>query len=1353
MRLRKSFSALLAVVMVISLFTVFPGRSGAAEASGADSTTGHAEPAAAASSTQPDFGPNVYVFDPSTPAADIQSISDGIFRKQETNQFGTERYALLFKPGVYNANIRLGFYTHVAGLGQMPDDVTINGGVTVDANWMANHNATQNFWRSTENLAVIPTGGDLKYAVSQAASMRRLHIKGSVSLHDQGGWASGGFLADSLVDGKVIPGSQQQWLSRNSKWGEWSGGVWNMTFVGTENAPVDNWPANPMTVIPQAPVIREKPFLTVDQSGQYQVFVPDVRQNAQGTSWANGPAAGKSIPIDQFYIANTTNFDVDSINAALKQGKHLLLSPGVYHISKPIEVTNPDTVVLGLGLATLHADGGTVAMKVADVDGVKIAGLLFEAGQDSSPVLLEVGPKGSLNDHSGNPISLHDLYFRVGGDALAKAEVCIEINSNHVIGDHFWVWRADHGTGAAWNSNITKNGMIVNGNDVTIYGLFVEHFHEYQTVWNGDRGRMYFYQTEIPYDVPDQDSWMSSDGTVNGFASYKVADSVTSHEAYGLGVYSFFRDADVKLERGIEIPDREGVKVHHATTVYLSGMGEITHIVNAAGNAVRKGSMRATLTDYIPRTTAGIEEVNAATYAGKAPVLPVAVKQLFTDSTAKLASVTWDPIDPSRYAAEGNFDAEGTVDGSPVKAVAHVTVYAAPKVPVTGITVKGAGGSSAITTKGGTLQMSADITPADADNQTVTWRVVSPYGTPTDKATISPDGLLTAVNNGTVRVIAAAGDHSGVTGEATISISGQIAKVTSISVTAAGNASSILTKGGTLQMSADVTPANADDSSVTWSVVNADGSSTDKAAISAGGLLTAKKDGAVRVIAAANDGSGVKGSREIVIYGQKVILADGWSWVRESQGDWATDPQDAGVMKLTTIEGSWGGSKPSNILLRNPGTTGDFSITTKLKFDASMGFEWAGLIVYQDDGNFITLGRQANGNNPGAAKQIRFSQGKSSPSLVQTDKNYADPVTPADIYLKIEKTGTVYKGYYSADGVTWTQVADTFNITLNNPKVGIFVRKLNTAIPQKTAVFSNFALNGAVIPFWNPVTTVTVAGEGGATSITAKGGTLQMSADVLPAIAPNKSVLWSVVNSDGTVTDKASITGGGLLTAVKNGEVKVLAAALDGSGTTGSALVKISGQVQVNSITVAGAGGATSIVKKDGTLQMIVDVMPADADDRTVTWAVYNPDGTETDKATISQDGLLTALSDGQVMVVAAARDGSGVSGSALIDISGQNIPVASIVVTAEGGADKIRTKGGTLQMLAKILPADARNLSVIWSVTDPDGSPTDKAEISSTGLLKALKNGAVMVTATAADGSGVKGQFKVVLNGQQGKD
>ncbi|MFB9326075.1 discoidin domain-containing protein [Paenibacillus aurantiacus] len=554
------------------------------------------------------FGPNVYVFDPSMAAGDIDGVAASVFSQQESNEFGSQRYAFLFKPGSYNVNVRVGFYTHVAGLGQHPSEVAITGGLNADADW-DNGNATRNFWRSVENLTIAPASGKTQYAVSQAAPMRRVHVKGELSLFDfdsnwNAGWASGGYLADSLVDNKVVPASQQQWFSRNSQWSEWTNGVWNMTFVGAVNPPSGQFPDPPYTVVEKTPVIREKPYLYVNGAGQYNVFVPSLQTNTQGVSWANGQTPGQSLPIEQFYIARPDTASAASINAALAQGKHLFFTPGIYHLSDTIRITNPNTVVLGIGMPTLIPDNGQVAMSVADVDGVKIAGLIYDAGPLNSSSLLEVGPAGSSANHAANPTSLHDLYFRIGGYVNGKNDASLRINSNNVIGEHFWIWRADHGAGAGWTSNVSNNGLVVNGANVTIYGLFNEHHNQYQTVWNGNGGRLYFYQSEIPYDVPNQASWMSKNGTVNGYASYKVADSVTTHEAWGLGVYSFFRDAAVKLQSGIEVPNVPGVKIHHATSIWLAGTpgSEITHVINDAGGKVYANSpaeaMRQTVSEF-----------------------------------------------------------------------------------------------------------------------------------------------------------------------------------------------------------------------------------------------------------------------------------------------------------------------------------------------------------------------------------------------------------------------------------------------------------------------------------------------------------------------------------------------------------------------------------------------------------------------------------------------------------------------------------------------------------------------------------------------------------------------------------
>lgn len=524
-----------------------------------------------------DLGPNVIVVDPGT--ANLQQKFDQVFAQQESNQFGSQRYQFLLKPGTYNGiNAQIGFYTSISGLGLNPDDTQINGDVTVDAGWF-NGNATQNFWRSAENLAIRPVNGTDRWAVAQAAPFRRIHVQGGLNLAPNGyGWASGGYIADSKIDGTVGPYSQQQWYTRDSSVGGWTNGVWNMTFSGVQGAPATNFDSGPYTTLDTTPVSREKPFLYLDGS-EYKVFVPAKRTNARGVSW---PAnAGTSLPLSQFYVVKP-GATAATINAALAQGLHLLFTPGVYHLDRAIEVNRANTVVLGLGLATLVPDGGVDAMHVADVDGVRLAGFLIDAGSVRSDALLRIGPDGSGADHAANPTTVQDVFVRVGGAGPGLATDSMVVNSDDVVIDHTWIWRADHGEGVGWETNRADYGLRVNGDDVLTTGLFVEHFNKYDVVWNGERGRTIFFQNEKAYDVPNAAA-ITHDGIV-GYAAYKVADTVNEHEAWGLGSYcNFTSDSSIVQHHGFQVPVKPGVKLHSIQVISLGGKGQYAHVVNDTG--------------------------------------------------------------------------------------------------------------------------------------------------------------------------------------------------------------------------------------------------------------------------------------------------------------------------------------------------------------------------------------------------------------------------------------------------------------------------------------------------------------------------------------------------------------------------------------------------------------------------------------------------------------------------------------------------------------------------------------------------------------------------------------------------
>ena len=548
----------------------------------------------------PDLGPSVLLITPATPVAEAQAKINAIYAAQQHSEFGSDRNAILFTPGDYHLDIPVGFYTSVIGLGASPDAVHITGNVHVDAA-SRNNNATTTFWRSAEGFSVTPTGGEkdgaMQWAVSQAVPFRRMHILGDLVLHQHGGWASGGWMSDSRIDGNVASGPQQQWISRNSEWTNWTGSNWNMVFLGIPHPPAGNWPKPAYTKIERTPIIREKPFLEVDKAGHWSVRVPSLQTNTTGVTWTGGTTPGSSIPLARFYIAHPGTDTAATINAQLAHGKHLLLTPGICDLTEPIRITRAHTIVLGIGFATLHPTHGTAAITTADVDGLTIAGLLFDAGPQESPVLLEIGPANSKASHAKDPTALFDVFFRVGGAGEGRTQSNLTISSSDVIVDHTWIWRADHGHNVGWDKNLSRNGLIVNGDRVTIYGLFVEHHQQYQVLWNGNAGRTYFYQSEIPYDPPTQAVYTSTPQTAgaertDGWASYKLAPGVTTHEAWGLGIYSVFTHPDIFITRAIEVPQLPGIRFHDMITVCLANKGGIRNVIDDSGGSTSCGSPR-----------------------------------------------------------------------------------------------------------------------------------------------------------------------------------------------------------------------------------------------------------------------------------------------------------------------------------------------------------------------------------------------------------------------------------------------------------------------------------------------------------------------------------------------------------------------------------------------------------------------------------------------------------------------------------------------------------------------------------------------------------------------------------------
>ncbi|HSW93658.1 MAG TPA: coagulation factor 5/8 type domain-containing protein [Gammaproteobacteria bacterium] len=532
------------------------------------------------SNTSPLFGPQVCVFNDKQNLSDIQNIVDKV-HADEMDEMASHGYALLFQPGRYisqtvSLTIPVGFYTEVMGLGLTPDVTTIQAVQVTD---LRNGTSLTNFWRSAENLT---TAGSVTWAVSQASPLRNMDVKGDLSL-SRGVYASGGFLANSTINGHVHFGNQQQWFTRNTSMGGSDGQIWNMVFVGDPKAPASIYPD---TTVASTPKIQEKPYLVYDAASQkYEVIVPRFENKLSVGTDANNPYS--IIPEAEFIVVQP-GMTADQINAKLNNPadnnpKALIFTPGQYNFDKKIDITQANTVVLGLGLPVLTAMNPHVPIMSTEASGVKISGIIFEAGSNAplninDPSLLEVGD-GHHGD-ANSPTLLADIYCRVGGRIVAQTNSCVTIHDDFVIGDNLWLWRADHEAGAgSFSSDQANHGLIVYGNNVTLYGLAVEHFQQEQVLWVGDNGSVYFYQSELPYDVPA--------GSVVS-ASFVIDPRVEQFTGYGFGIYNYFRGASGSAYAwsAIKTPNHRGISFTHMVNVTLTGSGSVKYTIQTTDGAL-----------------------------------------------------------------------------------------------------------------------------------------------------------------------------------------------------------------------------------------------------------------------------------------------------------------------------------------------------------------------------------------------------------------------------------------------------------------------------------------------------------------------------------------------------------------------------------------------------------------------------------------------------------------------------------------------------------------------------------------------------------------------------------------------
>ncbi len=145
-------------------------------------------------------------------------------------------------------------------------------------------------------------------------------------------------------------------------------------------------------------------------------------------------------------------------------------------------------------------------------------------------------------------------------------------------------------------------------------------------------------------------------------------------------------------------------------------------------------------------------------------------------------------------------------------------------------------------------------------------------------------------------------------------------------------------------------------------------------------------------------------------------LHPAWSWINENPARWSLT-QAPGSLRIMTNVGSLGAE---NLLVMSA-PSGDYTVSTRVRFDPLMNFQMAGLVFWQEEGTHLVFGLAQCSLGPPACvgKGIYFDRSEGGEFI---GSNFATATELTDVYLKVERSGATYTGYYSSNGVAWTLV-------------------------------------------------------------------------------------------------------------------------------------------------------------------------------------------------------------------------------------------------------------------------------------------------------------------------------------------
>ncbi|MCR4651794.1 MAG: Ig-like domain-containing protein [Lachnospiraceae bacterium] len=602
--------------------------------------------------------------------------------------------------------------------------------------------------------------------------------------------------------------------------------------------------------------------------------------------------------------------------------------------------------------------------------------------------------------------------------------------------------------------------------------------------------------------------------------------------------------------------------------------------------------------------------------------------------------------------------------------------------------------------KGKTVKVNASVNPSTCKGpvewyiETISDSSSSSSGSSSESSSSSSDAVASISSNGTVtglnpgKAIVYAYVYGVRSNEITITVSGSASAdvaVKSVKITGAKDAMNV---GETLDLGATVTPSNATNPAISWSV---DDSSV--ATVSSSGRVTALKAGTVKVTATSVANSSISDTVSIVV---------------ESH-----EPQ---VTRLTVeYEGSTNLKIGSTLQLQanvQAEEGADTSVTWTSSNTSVATVDSAGLVTAVAKGEAV----------------IKAKAGKLEKTITITVVNI--PVTNIQItgYTVAPvsmQPGTTLKLAAVVNPANATDMSVTWSTT-NAEVVTVDEAGLITAVANGEATINATANDGSGVVGSVKVTVAEV--EVSSIRLRAVNGDImvpatsqQLDVTVLPANAANKTLTWTV--SDESV---ASVTDGVVTTKAEDAiqwgdtdaiEFTVTATAANGVKATVALTVKKE-EHPVTSVAID-AKNYRAGLKINDTFRLAAVIEPSNATDKAITWTSANAE-----VATVDQTGLVTVKGYGESKITATATNGTKAEYALKID----KINVTNVTLAKTGG-DNYLAIGKRTQLTADIAPADASVKDITWYTSNPSIATVDED-----GYVTGISQGTVDITAKALD-------------------